>query len=215
MVNEIWTSTLAGALVGLGVAMPLGAIAALLVREGIVNGFRVSSAAAAGVATVDLFYCAGATAAGTLLVRNIEEHRGIFLLASGLLITSIGVMQFLQGLKKPSRPDFEDSKSSSRAFLRFVGLTAVNPLTLVYFVALGGSVVGPGGSWAAPAAFTLAAGLTSFAWQLVLASLGSFFGKAVGPRTARTIGIAASLLVLTLGTLVTINGAAALGNSAG
>ncbi|MFJ4207861.1 LysE family transporter [Paenarthrobacter sp. NPDC089675] len=215
MVNELWTSAFSGALAGLGVAMPLGAIAALLLREGIVNGFRVSVAAAAGVATADLFYCAGATAAGALLVRSIEEHRGMFLVTSGMLMILVGVMQLRPSLKKRSRPDADVEKTTpGAAFLRFVGLTAVNPMTLVYFVALGGAVVGPGDSWAPPAAFTLAAGLSSFAWQLLLAFLGSFFGKAVGPRTGRSAGIVASLLVLTLGAVVTINGAGALTNSA-
>ncbi len=147
MVNELWTSTFSGALAGLGVAMPLGAIAALLLREGIVNGFRVSVAAAAGVATVDLFYCAGATAAGALLVRSIEEHRGMFLVTSGMLMILVGVMQLRPSLKKRSRPDADvdvdvEKTTPGAAFLRFVGLTAVNPMTLVYFVALGGAVGG-------------------------------------------------------------------------
>jgi hypothetical protein len=87
-------------------------------------------------------------------------------------------------------------------------------MTLVYFVALGGAVAAPGGSWAAPVAFTVAAGLSSLAWQLMVASAGSFFRKAIGAKTARTIGVVASVLVLTLGAVVLLNGASVLAGSA-
>ena len=214
MTSEIWGSALAGTLAGLGVAMPLGAIAALLLREGLVNGFRVSAAAAAGVATVDLLYCAGATATGALLVRSIEDHRGVFLIASGVLVIAVGVIQLKQGLKNPVAASDVGRTSARAAYVRFVGLTAVNPMTLVYFVALGGAVAAPGGSWAVPVAFTVAAGLSSLAWQLMVASAGSFFRKALSAKTARTIGVAASVLVLTLGAVVLLNGASVLAGSA-
>ena len=43
----------AGALAGLGVALPLGAIGVLIVQEGITGGWRPASAAGTGVALVD------------------------------------------------------------------------------------------------------------------------------------------------------------------
>ena len=43
----------AGALAGLGVALPLGAVGVLIVQEGIAGGWRPASAAATGVALVD------------------------------------------------------------------------------------------------------------------------------------------------------------------
>lgn len=215
MLNEVWGSAVAGVIAGLGVAMPLGAIAALLLREGLVNGFRVAAAAAVGVATVDLLYCAVATATGTLLARTIESYRGAFLVVSGVLVVAIGVRQLHHGLKERGRQAPDVGLVLARtAYARFVGLTAVNPMTLVYFVALGGAVIAPSGSSAAPAAFVAAAGLSSLAWQLVLASVGSFFRGAVGARTARVIGIAASLLVLALGAAVLVNGINALARTA-
>ena len=55
----------AGAVAGVGVALPLGAVGVLVVSEGLHRGWRPAAAAATGVALVDLGYAAVAVAAGT------------------------------------------------------------------------------------------------------------------------------------------------------
>ncbi|WP_115787721.1 LysE family transporter [Arthrobacter silvisoli] len=213
MVNEIWLSAAAGAVAGLGVAMPLGAIAALLLREGLVNGFRVAAAAAAGVATADLLYCAMATATGALFARTIQDHRGAFLTASGVLIVAIGALQLRRGLKERTGGDPQVERiPAGLAYLRFVALTGLNPMTLIYFIALGGAVDSRGSSWVGPVVFVASVGLTSLAWQLLLAMTGSVFGRAAGPGLMRIIGGVASLLIIALGGIVLVSGMEALGS---
>lgn len=211
MVDGVWAAATAGIVAGLGVAMPLGPIAALLLREGLVNGFRVASAAAAGVATVDLVYCALATATGALLAQRVEEYRGIFLILSGLVVVLIGGWQLRAGLRQRHDAVADVKRASAlAAYTRFIGLTAINPLTLVYFVALGGVVANPGGSWVVPLVFVVAVGSSSLAWQLALAAMGSLFGGAVRARTTRIIGVAASVLIMALGAAVIVRGVLAI-----
>lgn len=208
MVDEIWAPAVAGVVAGLGVAMPLGAVAALLLREGLVNGFRVAAASAAGVATVDLLYSGVATVTGALLAPMIVDRRGPFLVASGAVIVAIGLRQLHQGLIDRARTTGEVTRVPAlAAYARFVGLTALNPMTLVYFVALSGAVTAPDGSWVTPVVFVAAVGLSSLAWQLALAMVGAFFGGVVTDNTTRVIGIAASLLVVALGAGVLVTGA--------
>ena len=75
-------------------------------------------------------------------------------------------------------------------FLRFVGLTAINPMTAVYFVALtaglSSRLAGPG----AGAAFAVGVLLGSLSWQMVLA-VG---GAAAGSRMSERIRIGVSLV---------------------
>lgn len=211
MLNDIVTPAVAGVMAGLGVAMPLGAVAALLLREGLVNGFRVAAAGAAGVATVDLFYCVVAALTGATFAPAIEDHRGVFLLASGVLIVAIGVRQLWQGVRQPPPDAPEVERASALAtFGRFVGLTAINPVTLVYFVALSGAVSHSGVSWIGSVIFVAAVGGASLAWQLLLAWVGSAFGGALSLSATRVIGVIASLLIVTLGATVVANGVAAL-----
>ncbi len=211
MLDEIWTPVAAGVAAGLGVAMPLGAIAALLLREGLLNGFRVAAAAAAGTATVDLIYCVIATLTGATFARVIDGHRGTFVLASGVVIIAIGIVQLRQGHEQSARRAGDVERVTARiAFGRFAGLTAVNPITLVYFVALSGAVTTAGGSWVGPVVFAATVGASSLAWQLLLAGVGSYVGASVSPNAVRAIGVIASLLIVGLGAVVLINGAAAL-----
>lgn len=131
--------------------------------------------------------------------------------ASGLLIVAIGLRQLRQSLAQRDRPVAQAGpRSVLGAYLRFAGLTAINPMTLVYFVALGGAVSAPDRSWAGPAVFVAAVGLSSLTWQLVLAGTGSLLGGTLNPRVAHTIGVAAALLVLALGATVAVNGAGGL-----
>ena len=58
--------------------------------------------------------------------------------------------------------------------------------------------------------FVVAAGVASLAWQLVLAGVGAAFGRLIGPRATRLIGILASLVVIALGAVVLAGGVGAL-----
>lgn len=212
VINDIVTPAVAGVLAGLGVAMPLGAVAALLLREGLVNGFRTAAAGAAGVATVDLVYCIIAALTGATFAPLIEDHSSVFLLTSGVLIVAIGVRQLWQGMRQPPRAAAEVERASApAAFGRFVGLTAINPITLVYFIALSGAVTHSDASWIAPVIFVAAVGGASLAWQLLLARVGSAFGGALSLSATRAIGVIASFLIVALGMVAVVNGAAALG----
>lgn len=207
MPDDILLLAASGLAAGLGVAMPLGAVAALLLREGLVNGFRVAASGAAGVALVDTAYCALATTSSALAAPLIEARRGVFLVASGLLVIGIGVRQLVTSLRRRTAPTPPVAPTSPlAAFGRFVGLTAVNPLTLVYFVALSGALTTDTASWAGPLVFVGAAGLASLVWQLVLAAAGSLLRRSLGARTVEVIGILASVLVIGLGSALFIGG---------
>jgi threonine/homoserine/homoserine lactone efflux protein len=207
VLDEILLSAGAGVAAGLGVAMPLGAIGALLLREGLVNGFRVAASAATGVAIVDTGYCAVAALVGATFAPLVAPHRGAFLLVSGLVILAIGVRQFVMALRRRTALAADPKPASPlAAFLRFVGLTAINPLTFVYFAALAGAIATRSTSWIGPVVFVVAVGLSSLAWQLMLATIGSLFGRSLGARTAEFIGIVATILLIALGGLVAISG---------
>lgn len=200
MFDDVLVPAGAGIAAGLGVAMPLGAIAALLLREGLVNGFRVAAAGASGVAVVDTVYCAIATTTGALFAPLVEGHTTLFLLISGSLIVIIGIRQLLLSLRRRSTEAADVEVATPWAtFVRFVGLTAINPLTLLYFVALAGAVTTRSGTWVGPVVFVIAAGLSSWCWQLLLAALGSASGRGFGPTATEAIGILASLIIVVLG----------------
>jgi arginine exporter protein ArgO len=125
---------LAGVAAGLGVALPLGAIGVLLVQEGMSRGRRAALSAANGVATVDLAYAGVAVLAGGAVAQALIGREGLVRWAGAVVLAGLA----LRGLAKSRRPAAEFDRppaaaAARSAFWRFVGLTALNPLTAVYF----------------------------------------------------------------------------------
>ncbi len=196
--------------------MPLGGVGTLLIREGLTRGFRLAAAGAAGVASTDAVYCAAAVVTGGAIAARLDAYRAAFLIAAGALLVALSLRQLL-GATSHAAPTtgVESPGSAARTYSRFVVLTAVNPLTLVYFVALGAGVATAAPSWVGPAAFIVAAGAASLAWQLLLAGIGAYSGRLLGTRATRAIGVIASGLVAALGAAMLIGGVSAIPSAAG
>jgi arginine exporter protein ArgO len=186
----------AGALAGLGVALPLGAIGVLIVQEGINGGWRPAAAAGTGVAIVDGGYAVLAVAAGAAVTGALAgRERAVQLIGAVVLlaVAARGLAGLARGARTASAPP--EAVPHARVLRRFVALTAVNPMTALYFVVLTaglGSVVrGP----AAGAAFALGAFAASWAWQLTLAGAAALAGRRLPPWSRLATGAAGYLLV--------------------
>ncbi len=202
--SDLLTIALAGALAGLGVAMPLGAIGVLILRESMLNGWRHGAAAAAGVATIDVLYCSLAVSVGVAFAPVIRSWGAVPAVVCGLVLVGLGVRQLWQVWRGAAAQPVE--VPSHAVFLRFVGLTAINPATLIYFLALAGVLTAATTSWLAPTMFVLGAGAASLAWQLVLAQVGSRLGAVIPQRISLVLGWVASAVVIALGIGVILSG---------
>ena len=211
---------LTGVFAGLGVALPLGAIGVLLVQEGLARGWNRAAAGATGVALVDLAYAGVAVAFGTAVSGALAGHeRAVHLVGAAVLVAvAVRGLWDLRGPAPTGAPPRVDPSAATRGRVtgdastvrpgrvlgRFVVLTAVNPLTAVYFVVLsvglGSRLAGPGDR----AAFVLGVFLGSWAWQLVLAGAGTLAGARL-PGWARTAtGLAGYLVVLGYAAVLTL-----------
>jgi threonine/homoserine/homoserine lactone efflux protein len=183
----------AGALAGLGVALPLGAVGVLIVQEGISGGWRPASAAATGVALVDGAYAVLAVAAGAAVTTALAGLERTVQLVGAAVLVAVAVRGLL-ALRTP--PERGEPVPQARVLRRFVALTAVNPMTAVYFVVLTaglGEVVTDPASRAAFAAGVL---LASLAWQLTLAGAASLAGARLPSWLRVATSLAGHLLVV-------------------
>ena len=139
-----WTPFAAGLAAGLGIALPLGAIGVLIVREGVERGIRAAGVAALAVASVDFGYALVAVVVGDRIADALSGVERVVQVVGALALTTVvvlGVRDLLRsvraapGVTQPSELP-ELPVGYHRTFLRFVGLTAINPMTAVYFVAL-------------------------------------------------------------------------------
>ena len=128
---------LKGVLAGYGIAIPVGAIAVLIVQVGIRCGFRCAASAGAGAATADLVYSVVAVTAGTAVAGSIESLGSPLRLVSGGVLALIGIWGLYRGRHAPPLPDIDLPGRADYAatYTKFLGLTLINPLTVVYFAA--------------------------------------------------------------------------------
>jgi threonine/homoserine/homoserine lactone efflux protein len=190
-------SFVAGALAGWAIAIPVGAIAVLIIELGIRRGFRVAASAAAGAASADGLYASLAAVGGTALAAVIEPlERPLRIVAIGALLV-IGLRGLRSAVQAPEPvPGREQLTARPVAmYLRFLGLTLLNPQTVIYFAALILALPGLGRGPAERAAFVVGAFLASLSWQLVLAAVSAAAHHRLPARFQVGISVFGNLLI--------------------
>lgn len=205
---------LAGVLAGYAIAIPVGAIAALLITLGAQHGARIAAGGAFGAATVDGLYASVAVTAGAViapLIALVEEPLRwisvVVLIVLGVVIALPAVRPRRAPVAPASIDDTDAAPSPSlptttfrRLFLTVGALTLVNPVTVIYFAALiGSSTLAVDASVAERIVFVVAAFAASLSWQLLLTTAGSLVGRALtGPTGARITALVGGALVIAL-----------------
>jgi len=205
--SDLLVLALAGLAAGFAIAMPVGAIAVLILRESMMRGRSFGLAAGAGVATVDFVYCALAVGVGTTVADAVAPLMTPLAIASGVVIMGIGVYQLVVALRAGRNPQSDPETvpgSLVRVYGRFVALTAINPATIVYFLALSAVLATVADSTLGPIVFVAATFIASLTWQSALALVGAAVGSAVSERTTRIIGVVASCVIIALGIVAVV-----------
>lgn len=195
---------LAGLVAGYGVAVPVGAIAILILGLSARTSFRVGAAAALGVATADGLYAAVAALGGTAVAGGLAPIAGpLRWVAAAVLLVLAGhtAWRAVRPAAPAAAPVVRGGLDTpSRAFTAILALTLLNPATVVYFAALilGRPDIGDAGTGAA-LLFVLGAFLASASWQLLIAGGGTLVGRAVaGSRGRRGTALLSSAIIAAL-----------------
>ena len=208
MSTDITLAVLAGTVAGLALAAPLGAIGVLLVQEGILRGLRGGLPGAAAVATVDTLYCAAAVAAGALVAPVIASWAPWPQIGGGVVLVALGA----HGLSKAQRTARQAGGTEATAltsagmgrnrYVLFLGLTAVNPATLLYFAAILPGLKETASSNVSQVGFVVGVASASFAWQALLVALGAGLRHKTGARFRRWTAVVGNSTVVALGALL-------------
>ncbi|KAB1140354.1 lysine transporter LysE [Streptomyces luteolifulvus] len=193
----------AGLLAGYGIAVPVGAVAAYLVSLTARTSLRTGICAALGVATADGLYALVATLGGSVLAQALRPALVPLRWASALVLLALAargavtaVRQY-RGHRLTTRAD-PPPPGPARAFVSLLGITLLNPTTVVYFAAL---VLGTRAEDTVrpleQGVFVLAAFAASASWQLLLAGGGALLGRALTGHRGRLWTALASSGVIT------------------
>jgi len=212
---------LAGVIAGYGVAVPVGAIAVLIAGLTARTSLRVGAAAGLGAATADGVYALIAVLGGAALAAAIAPVATPLRWVAAVVLVLLAAHTARSAVRtKPSKvgagaarppgadgphpapddaardaPAVATTTTAGRAYLGVLGLTLLNPATIVYFAAL---VLGRGGTggggW-----FVVGAFLASASWQLLIAGGGALVGRLLtGERGRRITALVSSAVIAVL-----------------
>ncbi|MFB7585869.1 LysE family transporter [Streptomyces sp. NPDC056169] len=195
-------AVVAGLLAGYGIAIPVGAVGAHLVAVAARSPWRTGAGAALGIAAADGLYAVLAVLGGAALVPLLTPVASPLRWASAVVLVILAAHSTVTAVRAyragPKTVEAPPPPAPRRAFFTFLGITVLNPMTVVYFTALvlGGQTT-TGATEAT--AFVLAAFAASASWQLLLATGGTLLGHLVtGPRGRLTTALASGLLIAAL-----------------
>jgi arginine exporter protein ArgO len=195
-----------GAVAGLAVAMPVGAVGSYLVGLGARERIPVAAAAALGVASVDGGYAVIAALGGAGLQAVLSEASdwlewmaAIILVVIAVRTVQLALRRYRGSVGPIGRPR---ELTPTRAYVNLVALTALNPATLITFaaVAVGRSSTEGGSTWPAVALFAVGAFMASAVWQLLLTGGGNLLGRLLSGRRGQLgVSVCSALIMLALG----------------
>ena len=192
---------LTGVFAGYGIAIPVGAISVLIIDVGIRRGFGPGFSAGAGAATADGLYAALAVIGGAALADAIESIGRPLAIVSGLVLAGIAMVGLARVRRAGARPEQpkDGNRDLAQTYARFLGLTIINPTTVVYFAAV---VIGLGLAAGMTAGegvlFVAGASLASLSWQASIAGVGALVRRRLRPGWRTVVSVVGNLIILGL-----------------
>ncbi len=184
-----------GWLIGLAIALPVGPVITEIIRRGLRAGFLpawlVGLGAAASHAILVSLTFLGMVA---LLDRPIWHT---ILGGAGILVLGYLGVDALRASTDP--PTAEDASRAGRPFLVGFGIGISNPITLLWFLTVGGALIaahGGGGSGLLAVAFGVSFICGVLCWDTVVAYLAGCGRRWMGQRTLRVINTVAGAVFL-------------------
>lgn len=182
-----------GWLLGVAIALPVGPVITELIRRGLAGGFLqgwlVGLGAAASHAILVTLTLLGVVA---LLDRPLWH---VVLGVGGVLVLGyLGVDALRAGAAPPA---IEAAARTGHAFTAGFGIGIANPITLLWFLTVGGGLIaaqGGGRTGGLALAFGTSFVLGVLCWDTVVAALAGYGRRWMGRRTLRALNLIAGLV---------------------
>jgi threonine/homoserine/homoserine lactone efflux protein len=168
---------------GLGLALPLGPMAILLITTTMARGKRAGALGASAMASVDFSYAVLVFAVGSIVLQAITPLILPLRLLGSLVLVWVAVQIFRSSRKAKLEAKSIDAKPEQSGFATyamFFGLTVINPATAFYFLAITPSVaqVSAGSGLSINVlAFGFGVFFGSAIWQFTLVAASNFLSK--------------------------------------
>ncbi len=190
----LWITFATGFGLGLAIAMPVGPIALICIRQALTRGFGAGLAAGLGVALADATY--GAIAAfGLTAITNVLVNMQTPLRAAGLAAMIWLAWRIWRDADVPKHIA-PGARAGLATTAQLFVLTIANPMTILTFLALFvGAGVGMGESYEYSMALTLGVFSGSLGWWIVVAGLTGILRNRINDQSVRWVNRASALMI--------------------
>jgi threonine/homoserine/homoserine lactone efflux protein len=174
-----------GCFIGFSIAMPVGPIGLLCIRNSLSHGMRVGLISGLGAATADAIFGIVAGTGITTISLFMANFQIYFQLIGGLFLSYLGIMTFREDPVE-SNP-LAIKNGMTYAFSSTFFLTLINPMTILSFAAIYAGLASglPKQHWYAPIIMTLGVFIGSALWWLLLSSGASCFKEKMNLKTRK------------------------------
>ncbi|MEU3727436.1 LysE family transporter [Streptomyces sp. NPDC031705] len=179
---------IAGVLAGYGIAMPVGAITVMIVTLSAQTSLRTGLAGAMGTATADGLYALIAASTGAALAGLLRPVAEPMKWAAAIVLLALAVKGLTTAVRSSLDPDSVrriEATGPVKVYLQFLGLTILNPLTIIYFSALVLALRNDDWPRMGGLVFVVAAFVASASWQALLAVGGALVGRVLTSNKGR------------------------------
>ena len=187
---------LKGCLIGFSIAMPVGPIGLLCVRNSLSRGLNYGLMTGLGAATADALFGLLGGMGMAALNAFFSSYQLYFQIAGALFLTYLGWSIFKEDPKESER----DQKAGGLAYVfsSTFFLTLVNPMTLFSFAGIyAGVALGlPENTWLFPLIMTTGIFIGSACWWLILSSGAYCFKNKMNVKARKWINRISGSLIL-------------------
>jgi arginine exporter protein ArgO len=202
---DIAGAAIAGALAGFGVAIPVGAVAVLIIETAARRGWPTGASAGLGAATADGVYATLAGLFGAAIAVVLAPWSTALRWTSVVVLVALGVRGLVAAGRSRTEAgsgQLEDGRTLRATYLAFLGITLLNPMTIAYFAALVLGLPALQGGAGERLVFAAAAFLASASWQLLLAAAGGLLHRHASPGVIRGTSVVGNVVILGFAALI-------------
>lgn len=194
-----------GFIIGISVALPIGPIALLIIRQGVMHGKLRGIVAALGAAMADMIYALIAGVGLSAVSLFLTSHMRAIRLVGGLFLCLLGTKIFFSRVSPPHVQT--KAKHPFSVFTSTFLLTLANPVTLLSFAAIyAGIGLSPGEKGLlGTAALTLGILSGSAFWGSLMAIGASFFSQKMTHRAQVLLNRVSALVLAVFGVAALIS----------
>ena len=184
---------ISGWLIGVAIALPVGPVITELIRRALAGGFLQGWLVGLGAA-VSHAILVTLTLLGVVTLFDRPLWHTLLGVGGVLVLGYLGVDAFRAGVTPPTP---EATTSAGHPFLVGFGIGIANPITLLWFLTVGGALIASqseGGMGRLVLAFGSSFVVGVLCWDTVVAGLAGAGRRWMGPRTLRALNAVAGLV---------------------